>query len=315
MQMDAGTYPGDFVFTNVLGGPNGRSSTIIRKDSIEGFDLDRVVTVSCREDALSNSEVTENLSISKFTKGDQGRVRKGPHIVLRDDGKANVTLADLRAAWGFFKAEGRPDDYKQATKPEMIKAVKINCVGDEKYLKAKKYVPVTIKDTHPIFRGVLRPTDISCHMSLPILVRKCPVDQAWHHQIMEECIPNNKSNRNALFLNLKADVRSGNFGLADIWEWDTDIGAVIVARVDKKPITTKQVEALAIYHRFVLTELFQTCAEKMGVLTDSEIIEDRKEMIRLHMNRDKFEEFFERLKKERMVDDASWAAAESPYSV
>jgi len=93
--------------------------------------------------------------------------------------------------------------------------------------------------------------------------------------------------------------RSADFG---------PVGSVLVARKDGKDVSVQQVEALV---RFCRDGLLGGMIEVGGKGEEA-----RAEFVREFMCRGKFEDFFEGMKKRRILKgDETWGYAFSPYSV
>jgi hypothetical protein len=269
---------------------------------------------------------------------------KGPLIIFSQPGTKtdplvyqDVVPADFRVVTDFFlcygdgvgKDEGLTlgppglDDLK-AFFPSLYKdsntiyGVDISSKGDQEILNKVKFIEVEISPTHPIFKDT-KPTSISIRMGLPILVRKHGnLPRSWIAKEKQLNI-NPFENRTALYLNLDANPKSDYWGFTDTVEWDMDIGTVLVVRKDRKAISEQQVEALAHFCRYELSPSMSQADEDAWAVGDIEDEDHRKvkeACIKTHMCREKFEEFFEKFKAEKLAaGDGAWEYALSPYEV
>lgn len=169
-----------------------------------------------------------------------------------------------------------------------------------------KYIAITIPGTHTIFQ--LKPTAISTAMGLELVVSKTT------HASQLAADPEAHTNRTGAYLHLPVSADEDEFGFLSVFLDDMGIGAVKVFRRDKKRVTPKQVEALAVFARFYLAEEHtQLTTEVFGPKEEEERLLARREWVRTRLTRKDFENFFEGFRKMRMEKDASWAEVVSPY--
>ncbi len=96
------------------------------------------------------------------------------------------------------------------------------------------------------------------------------------------------------------------FGVAPIPEWQTDVGSVLIARKDKRPITTKQVEAMSQFCREHLVK-FAELYKSEGKLADIE------EELKAKMTPNYFKEWFAGFRDAKVLDGkADWEGLEWP---
>jgi hypothetical protein len=122
-----------------------------------------------------------------------------------------------------------------------IKGVVIRPNGDVKQRHLSRFADKYILPTDPIFLNV-RPTEMSVHLGLPLLVQRLnPI----------EIVPGDTyhKNRPATFLQM---LPSNGFPPA---AWQSKIGAVLVARMDKKPLSCLHLEAICRYHWTLLADV------------------------------------------------------------
>ncbi|KAF1812295.1 hypothetical protein P152DRAFT_458677 [Eremomyces bilateralis CBS 781.70] len=137
-----------------------------------------------------------------------------------------------------------------------IKAVRINCIGDQKMFNKPDFEAVEISPTDPIFSKPDDTSDIADRIGLPIFTRRCRPNPKWandeDNKIFKHESPFN--NQDATFLHLccdpkaKFDLSRGVIGWA--WasrQWQNSVGSVIIVRQDKKPLFPLHAEALCKY--------------------------------------------------------------------
>jgi hypothetical protein len=314
--------------------------------SLRRFALEHTVTLYIRETALKDGSLPNKCVVSMM-KGKHKFNWKGPLAIFSQPGTKtdplvyqDVVPADLRVVTDFFLCYGNgvgkdegvtlgppgldhlknifPGLYKDSN---TIYGVDISSKGDQEILNKVKFIGVEISPTHPIFKDT-KPTSISIHMGLPLLVRKYGnLPRSWIAK-GEQLNISPFENRTALFLNLNANPKSDSWGYADIIEWDLcGVGTVLVVRADKKAISEQQVEALARFCRDELLPGMQMVEEDAWAIEDGDVSDKdhwkiKEEWIKTHMCREKFEEFFEKFKAEKLAaGDGAWEYALSPYEV
>ena len=185
--------------------------------------------------------------------------------------------------------------------PQTIKGVRISCSGDIRVLGADKFIPVDVSVFDPVF--VADKSTSSEMVGVAVRVRKLPPDPAWKDS--GEC--GIYENQEVTLLFRAMDPKQDDFGFAP-FEWDMRVGSVLVVRDDCTDITPQQVEALCYYSSEHTTDMFQGASEHQ------EFTGSNEEQVKLAglFTPEKFREFFENLKAEKMVDDAGWVTAVSP---
>ena len=188
---------------------------------------------------------------------------------------------------------------------EMIRGVRIKCNGQQED-GDEKYIAVELASNDLTFQ--LKPTDISTAMGLELVVHKV----AHYNDLVSD--PEYYMNRTGAYLNLPAQAEQPEFGFLSVFLEEMSVGPVDVFRRDKKPITPKQVEALAIFGRFHIDEEYRLLTRIVfGPEEEEQIVRERREFVKNKLTRAEFESFFEKLKKSRMNGDHSWADEISPY--
>jgi hypothetical protein len=314
----------------------------VSNPGLKRFALEHTVGFHRREMSMEDGSLP-NKCVIAMMKGKHKYNWKGPLAIFSQPGTKSdplvyqdVVPADLRVVIDFFpcygdgvgkdegmQLKGGIDDLKELF-PSLSKdsgtiyGVDISSKGDQEILNKVKFIEVEISPTHPIFKYT-KPTSISIRMGLPILVRKHGnLPHSWIAK-GDQLNINPFENCSALFLNMNANPKSDSWGYADIMEWDLDIGTVLVVRADRKAISEQQVEALARFYHDELLPGMQVVNEDawaIGNVKNKAHWKVKEEWIKTHMCREKFEEFFEKFKAEKLAaGDGAWEYAMSPYEV
>jgi len=313
---------------------------------VQTYNLAHRVELAYR-DMFAFDGSKSNLSVIAITNGKHKHDWKGNIMVLSrpgltQDAHQDVKPADLRVVVRFLTwygkgveasaiweleakerfqameniyAEALSATYGSSDK-EKVGAVQISSKADMMLNHEIKYAARALESCHDIFYGIFQPTEISVHMGLPILVRKCQIGNSFFNK-RPNLNHDLDSNAEAAILNIRADPTKSNFGFADTLEWETGpVGSVFVARQDKKPITPHQVEALV---EFIKTKLSPEMGKLKWKIQDWELSEQqkaRKEFVGAEMCRDTFQAFLEDFKKEKVdKGESSWADVISPYAI
>lgn len=127
----------------------------------------------------------------------------------------------------------------------VVKGIRINCVGDQKVFNRPLFEPVDVADSHPIFDlAITNKPDIADRIGLPVLTQRYPVDLRW---VRKEGL-GGFENHHATLLHMSCDPTSDNFGLPS-WQWLDHAGSFLAVRRDKSPLTPDQAEILCGYCR------------------------------------------------------------------
>jgi hypothetical protein len=193
---------------------------------------------------------------------------------------------------------------------DMVMGVTINSHGDHRLLNKQKFVETEIPKDHPIFAS--RPTHVGEDIGIPVLVQKLVL-----FYNLPKGAPDRNMNRTAVYLKLLVNVQERGWGFTNLFNAeDEQAGPIIVVCKDGKPITPRQVEALAAFCRFqVAPEHRQLQDDCLPELESDESFEARKEFVRTRVTRPVFEKYFEDFKEERATRDPSWADVASLYDV
>jgi hypothetical protein len=122
-----------------------------------------------------------------------------------------------------------------------IKAVIIRPNGDVTQNHLSRFTDKYILPTDPIFHNSL-PTEMSVQLELPLLVARLNA---------REAVPGDAyhKNRPATFLQMRPCS-----GFAPM-DWQRKIGAVLVVRMDRKPLSCLHLEAIWRYHWTLLSDV------------------------------------------------------------
>ena len=260
---------------------NNCRSIELKENPITKRWLSYKIDITCR--LLGASEIRDsdsNKSISVIT-NNLGFEWEGPVVVGRSnnvttDGhgeprEADIDLVDFRHVVDTFmnwKSEATVDHRFKGSK---VKAVKINCVGDQNVFKAPVFEAVEISVMHPIFSAHDR-SAICDRIGVPVLVRRIPPHPLWKNESKEYRerygggIPYNNTTLPPLLTGIDPSVTDGfkdtsiaPWGWAPI-DWWNSVGSVLVVREDKKPLAPLHVEGLCRYCSQELHPYFQHAA-------------------------------------------------------
>ncbi|KAH9214306.1 hypothetical protein DL95DRAFT_504216 [Leptodontidium sp. 2 PMI_412] len=205
---------------------------------------------------------------------------------------------------------------------ETVQGVRIHCLGEKNVLKKPAFSAITIEKDHDIFimdGRVERIIPVTQSMGIPILIYNTGnvnyADQdltEFQKRAVEGDIHFTK-NPAVMFLTLDTDVKSQNWAL-DKMQWDDDTGNVIVARVDRKPLSPRQVEALVCYCRDVLHPAMKKIAKEFGGQNASKRMKAKEEVVTKLTRQARFEIYFSYLKSMKQIADSSWAKEKSPFT-
>lgn len=220
----------------------------------------------------------------------------------QDDGRDKFVLATLINE-GSEDIEIKDEEPKEPVK--MVKGVRISSNGEQEEGKPK-FLAVEIPDNDLIFQ--LKPTLISTHMGLEIVVQKV----CHSHELFAD--PVGTINHTGAYLNIPMDPEELEFGYRSIFLQELNVGPVRVVRRDKKDISRRQVEALAIFARFHIDEDYRILTRIwFGPEEVEQRLRDQRAFVRDKLTRAEFEKFFAKLKHDREGDDISWVLVDSPY--
>jgi hypothetical protein len=196
-----------------------------------------------------------------------------------------------------------------------IKAVEITCAGDAFFLKLDKYLPVDIANIHPVWDiEYIKPTEITKLLELPLLVRRVLPDPSWGDRVTGWGT-SPYANPFAHALDIIVDPESDRWGCEGFGQYEV-LGRVLVAREDKKSITPRQIEAIISFIQDYVEPKMETERDNLVEMELGQMLSARKKFVKDNISKDKFEQFFNKLKKGKIeAGDASWKDEISPYQV
>ncbi|CZR64010.1 uncharacterized protein PAC_13907 [Phialocephala subalpina] len=319
---------GQLSYSDILG-PNESGSFVPITTNLEHkFHLDHTVTMYHRSNFFWDGRSLTNLAIFKFTQDEHKFDWRGPiavfsqHGIPNTSGHRDATLADLRvfqnllvnygeglgnalqygglrmveqwdpALWERMMLRFMPKDAK------LVKGVKISCLGDIRVLRKEQYTSTGVLINHPIFfnedegEDLNEPpasTQISAHMNLPLLVRRCALDPAWkgrYTNARDFAKALDSTNEPAALLTTVADVGS-KFWVGNKEDEDADnmcvSGSVIVVRQDKKDLSVEQVRTMADYIKKHIKPAIEKQVVRESQLDKEQIREGRERIIDEYM--------------------------------
>ncbi|UKZ61284.1 uncharacterized protein TrAtP1_002551 [Trichoderma atroviride] len=163
----------------------------------------------------------------------------------------DLDMEDFRHIFDYFLSYNAIP----ATAAQTIKAVRINCFGDQKMCNRPAFESVEILSTDPIFNDH-DTSEIANRIGFPIFTHRLPPNPVWaedqDNKIFKNFNPFN--NQDATFLHLCCDPNvpfnpaagTLGWGLAST-QWQTYVGSALVVRPDMKPLHPLHVEALCKY--------------------------------------------------------------------
>ncbi|KAF1992673.1 hypothetical protein P154DRAFT_504571 [Amniculicola lignicola CBS 123094] len=192
-------------------------------------------------------------------------------------------------------------------KTRTVNAVRINCDGDVEIGKRPRFEAIQITDSHPAFKTPIPP--LSERLGLPVHAYKIPGNgRSW----FLKRTPNIQGhvNQPATFLNrgcnperrFTEDIYEYGWSLAPM-QWQNEVGSIIVARKDKKPLLPEHTEALCEFSPFRLSNFFQYQLE-----ADSPVDDVLREIIK-----PRFQEYYDRWKAKQANEEKRNQV--SPYAV
>lgn len=220
----------------------------------------------CHRDAflIDGSEPNQAVAAITSTKPGQLHDWRGPIIAYGMHGLSNdpdecrdLSMDDFRHVVDYFLTySDNPVPSTQQPEPIRVKAVRINCLGDQKRYNKPNFEAIEIPSTHSIFFDQ-NTSDIANRLEFPIFTQRCPLDSVWTNPDNTTEIQDPLGNQYATFLHLCCDpkvdfnpmTRSLGWGWAPR-QWQNDVGSVLVVRQDMKPLFPLQVEALCTYCRY-----------------------------------------------------------------
>lgn len=252
-------------FGSELGLDHCQKTVPIQYNNVLKRHLPNTLCISFRDTFLiDGSQANRSIfSIMSIRPGQQHHDWRGPIIAYSRQGQSldppacrDLHVTDLRHIADYFLSYG-VDDLSTTGGPDepKIKAVKINCLGDQKILRKPKFEPVDVSSTDSIF-FTNHNSGIAERVELPVYTHRCTPSSAWVNDRGSSILEGHSpfENQDATFLHLCCDPNA-EFGLETLgwgWapmQWQNNVGSVLVVRQDKKPLSALHVEALCAYCR------------------------------------------------------------------
>ena len=285
-----------------------------RRDRI----LHHTVKISHRENFLKDGSGTNKCLLELA--GTVPHTWKGPIVLVRQNRQSescmDIRLEDLRHAVDYLSWYSHDLEYTQnaariARMPyKPIRAIKVNCKGDQAVFGLEPYIPIEINRHHYLFspHATLDLTSsrpkIAELIGVPLLLRQSGHDQAWERDPAQPA--NVYDNQPITFLNMCANPTSTHWGWAPL-QWQNDVGSVIVARADQQDITPRQLEAICSYCQTELQREFE-CSLGGG------LVQRTKQYVLEMMTPAAFRIFFEHYREGQIElgEEAGWEDEKCP---
>lgn len=231
-----------------------RYNVLLKRDLLDTIYI-------CHRDTFLIDGSLPNGSIAAITSTKSGQFHdwRGPIIAYGmlglstdPDECRDLDMEDFRHVVDYFLS------YNYKPVPIRIKAVRINCRGDQILHNRPNFEATEVPSTHSIFSSHSI-SDIANRLEFPIFTQRCQSDPTWADPSNDEMsgISDPLGNQYATFLHLCCDPDSGletspgSLGWA--WapqQWQHNVGSVLVVRQDMKPLFPVQMEALCKYCRY-----------------------------------------------------------------
>lgn len=203
-----------------------------------------------------------------------------------------------------------------------VSAVIVRCDGGTRILKRPKYQNMEIPITDEIFLS--RETQCSKALGIPLVI--CPSDETYdeflgqNHALASQLANTLVAHRNeeVPFFYLTVDPDDESWGglspnaVAQCPQFV--VGTVLVSRLDRKPITSRQVEVIANYFRRVV---YPGMGNLIHQYEDGKPSVDEKNSVTKNLlNKEAFERYLEDFKKTKVLaGDLAWSTTTSPFNV
>ncbi|KAK1252059.1 hypothetical protein MKX08_003246 [Trichoderma sp. CBMAI-0020] len=274
----------------------------------------------CHRDTFLIDGSKPNRSVARVTSTQPGLYHdwRGPIFAYGKAGLGidpkkcrDLDMEDFRHVFDYFLSY----NFIPATAAQTIKAVRINCFGDQKMCNKPVFESVEILSDDPIFSNH-DTSDIANRIGFPIFTRRLAPNPVWagnqDNKIFNYSSPFN--NQDATFLHqccnpnatLSSDFGTLGWGFASM-QWQNEVGSVLVVRQDMKPLHPLHVEALCKYCRYDIAPLF---AHSIGEYEPEEEME--KQTVLSMICRPTFVISWNKLLDEK-IENGDEADAPSPY--
>ncbi|KAL8748020.1 MAG: hypothetical protein Q9190_000170 [Brigantiaea leucoxantha] len=252
-----------------------------------------------------------NTSLMNLTGNDAAHDLMGSVVAMKKVGPEllyqkyeDMTLHDFHDVIDSLKGVvdvAIPETFVNTDQKGVIKGVKVTCLGEQQYYRAKKYVSVDI----PRFQYQLqlqgRSSPISSLAGFPVRGRKYPLKRDLYSDAKAY------SNREIGHLFREVDPPSTAWGMTH-HHWDFHVGSVLLVREDEQDLTPQQAEALCAFCEEKIQPLIKEASEH------NMVDETGRGSVVSAINPWAFREFYEDYRR-RMIKDQGWTGATSPTEI
>jgi hypothetical protein len=186
-----------------------------------------------------------NQGIIMVTKGKAEHTWAGPIIAMKysPEDYVDIDMGDFRDVVDYFV----PCNPTAPKSQRVVKAVRINCLGDVTKSGRRKFEAVDL----PVNRtGKYPMPPLSKQVGMPLELVKVSPPGSWGN---DSCLLQNQA---VTFLYLDIDPKSCSWGWAPLY-WQDSVGSVIVARADGEDLHPFRVAALCHFCQYVLQPMFE----------------------------------------------------------
>lgn len=213
----------------------------------------------------------------------------------------DVTLNDLRGVLNTLSQnmiifeDDKVNRFIIRDESKWIKAVKVSCSGDIKFLGKAQFRQVEIKVNHPIYKSFDDISTVSENLGWTLLAKKCPFDPAWASRAATSTTdPYENFAAQRLVQNWTPTAQFGDWGAVKYPTWDPfKDPTVLFARKDQKDTTKYQIEALDYY-------IDSTVRMKMSDEGYGWSTKQKTALVRKYLTADAFDVFFKKYVHERL---------------
>ncbi|CAH0021880.1 unnamed protein product [Clonostachys rhizophaga] len=208
-----------------MGSGSINTSTLIQTNALLQKRLPDSINICYRDTFLIDSSLPNKSTAAILTTIPW----RGPIITVGRDGRSldpescrdlNINnfqyIADHLIAYSRWSLDITPGKSHQ----EVVKGIRINCLGDRKIFGKPLYKPVDILSIDSVFSQFWKDTsDIADRIGLPILTRQCPQSLRWIRTKGQYDFGSKSpdNNQNATFLYLCCDPKADSLPAGPGW--------------------------------------------------------------------------------------------------
>ncbi|KXS95582.1 hypothetical protein AC578_3269 [Pseudocercospora eumusae] len=280
---------------SLLGEPRPQS-TFLQDDARSNHELHHSLVLRSRNIGSGDSI---NQCITTLIRGSEKHNHRGPVLALALESNSgtlsDISLGDFRVVVDHLITPP-PSDFidldSESNLPDgYIRAVRINCLGDQRGRNEPPYKAIGIRSDNISYFP--RTSSIPSHLGLPIVVKRLRPDPTWHDRWLFDNVP-------ATWLHIDCDTESKRWGWAPP-TWQSEVGSIVIARCDGKDISPLQAEVLCDYCQRVLGSEFEVSLETRN-----------KQPVLRGMTPQAFSRAFAEYKADRIANDPRWAREQCP---